>query len=66
MKAVILAGGYGTRLSEETHLKPKPINNPKTAVWEYLKDHPKFEIDKTIQHKLLITVAPDGYLRRVG
>lgn len=40
-------------------------NNPKTAVWEYLKTHPEFEIDKTIQHKLLITVAPDGYLRRV-
>lgn len=40
-------------------------NNPKTAVWEYLKTHPEFEIDKTVQHKLLITVAPDGYLRRV-
>ena len=25
MKAVILAGGLGTRLSEETHLKPKPM-----------------------------------------
>jgi cephalosporin hydroxylase len=43
-----------------------PGNNPKTAVWEYLKSHPEFEIDKSIQHKLLITVAPDGYLRRVG
>jgi cephalosporin hydroxylase len=42
-----------------------PGDNPKTAVWEYLKDHPEFEIDKTIQHKLLITVAPDGYLKRV-
>ena len=41
-------------------------NNPKTAVWEYLKTHPEFEIDKGIQHKLLITVAPDGYLLRVG
>jgi cephalosporin hydroxylase len=41
-------------------------NNPKTAVWEYLKSHPQFEIDKAIQHKLLITVAPDGYLKRVG
>lgn len=40
-------------------------NNPKTAVREYLRTHPEFEIDKTIQHKLLITVAPDGYLRRV-
>ena len=42
-----------------------PGNNPKTAVWEYLKTHPEFEIDKNIQHKLLITVAPDGYLKRV-
>lgn len=40
-------------------------DNPKTAVWEYLKMHPEFEIDKSIQHKLLITVAPDGYLKRV-
>jgi cephalosporin hydroxylase len=43
-----------------------PGNNPKTAVWEYLKTHPEFEIDKSIQHKLLITVAPDGYLKCVG
>jgi cephalosporin hydroxylase len=42
-----------------------PGNNPKTAVWEYLKTHPEFEIDKDIQYKLLITVAPDGYLKRV-
>ena len=41
-------------------------NNPKTAVHEYLKTHPEFEIDKGIQHQLLITVAPDGYLGRVG
>jgi cephalosporin hydroxylase len=42
-----------------------PGDNPKTAVWEYLKTHPEFEIDKSIQHKLLITVAPDGYLKRI-
>jgi cephalosporin hydroxylase len=40
-------------------------NNPKTAVWEFLKSHSEFEIDRDIQHKLQITVAPDGYLRRV-
>jgi cephalosporin hydroxylase len=40
-------------------------NNPKTAVWEYLKTHPEFEIDKNIDYKLLISVAPDGYLKRV-
>jgi cephalosporin hydroxylase len=38
-------------------------NNPKTAVHEFLKTDSRFEIDKSIQHKLLITVAPDGYLR---
>lgn len=42
-----------------------PDNNPKTAVWEFLKSHPEFEIDRDIQHKLQITVAPDGFLRRV-
>lgn len=25
MKAVILAGGFGTRISEESHLRPKPM-----------------------------------------
>lgn len=52
-------------------------NNPKTAVWEYLrrlkeegrKDENdnllQYEIDNCIAHKLLITVAPDGYLKRI-
>lgn len=52
-------------------------NNPKTAVWEYLrclKEEGRkaadgyrlnFEIDKTIENKLIITAAPDGYLRRI-
>jgi cephalosporin hydroxylase len=43
-----------------------PGDNPKTAVWEYLKTHTEFQIDKTIQNKLLITVAPDGYLKRIA
>lgn len=43
-----------------------PGDNPKTAVWEYLKTHPEFEIDKSIHQKLVLTVAPDGYLKRVG
>jgi cephalosporin hydroxylase len=42
-----------------------PGNNPKTAVWEYLRTHPEFEIDKSIEDKLLITVAPDGFLKRL-
>lgn len=41
-------------------------DNPKTAVHAYLANHPGFEIDRSIQDKLLITVAPDGFLRRVA
>ena len=40
-------------------------NNPKTAVWEYLKQNDNFEIDHQIDNKLLISVAPEGYLKRV-
>ena len=52
-------------------------DNPKTAVWEYLRllseegraavdgGNLAFQIDKEIENKLLITVAPDGYLKRV-
>lgn len=41
-------------------------NNPKTAVWEFLKTHTEFKVDKEIQNKLLITVAPDGYLKKIA
>lgn len=41
-----------------------PGDNPKTAVREYLKTHPEFEIDKAIETKLMLTVAPGGFLRR--
>jgi cephalosporin hydroxylase len=40
-------------------------NNPKTAVWEFLKNNDRFIIDKEIENKLQITVAPDGYLKCV-
>ncbi len=40
-------------------------NNPKTAVFEFLKTNSNFKIDKSIDNKLLISVAPDGYLKRV-
>lgn len=42
-----------------------PGDNPKTAVWEYLKTHSEYEIDESLPDKLQITVAPDGYLKRV-
>src|SRR5436190_22174083 len=40
-------------------------NNPKTAVYEFLKENDSFEIDSSIDDKLLISVAPEGYLKRV-
>lgn len=42
-----------------------PGNNPKTAIREFLKTTDRFVIDHNISNKLLITVAPDGYLRRI-
>lgn len=40
-------------------------NNPKTAVREFLKSHPEFSIDKSIDNKLLISTAHEGYLKRI-
>ncbi|MBD8574390.1 cephalosporin hydroxylase family protein [Pseudomonas syringae] len=42
-----------------------PGDNPKTAVWQYLKESSDFEIDRRVDNKLLLSVAPDGYLLRV-
>ena len=39
-------------------------NSPRTAVIEFLKDHTEFVVDESIQNKLLITVAPGGYMKR--
>ncbi|MDO8651587.1 MAG: cephalosporin hydroxylase family protein [Undibacterium sp.] len=44
----------------------QPGNSPKTAVHSYLQIHPEFEIDRGMQHKLQITVAPDGFLKRIN
>lgn len=42
-----------------------PGDNPKTAVRKYLEAHTEFEIDQAVENKILITVAPSGYLRRI-
>ena len=42
-----------------------PGNNPKTAVRAFLQETDAFVVDQDIEAKLLITVAPEGYLRRV-
>ena len=39
-------------------------DNPKTAVFEYVKTNPNFVIDRDISDKLCITVAPEGFLKR--
>ncbi len=40
-------------------------NNPKTAVWEFLAQTDRFQIDNDLENKLLLTVAPDGHLKCV-
>jgi cephalosporin hydroxylase len=40
-------------------------NNPKTAVADFLKRNDRFEVDREIDGKLLMSVAPGGYLRCV-
>jgi cephalosporin hydroxylase len=41
-------------------------DNPKTALHEWLRGAPDFEIDHAMTQKLMVTVAPDGFLRRKG
>lgn len=41
-----------------------PGNNPATALQRWLKDHPEFSVDAAMDDKLLISVAPGGYLKR--
>jgi cephalosporin hydroxylase len=50
-------------LSADRHWGPG--DNPKTAVHKWLPHNPHFEIDTQIDAKLLISVAPDGYLKRL-
>jgi glucose-1-phosphate cytidylyltransferase len=50
MKAVILAGGYGTRISEESHLKPKPMIEigGKPIIWHIMKIYATYGINDFI------------------
>ena len=59
MKAVILAGGLGTRISEETHLRPKPMIEVggKPILWHIMKIYSKFGINDFI-----ICLGYKGYL----
>jgi len=59
MKAVILAGGLGTRLSEETHLKPKPMVEigGRPILWHILKIYSAHGI-----HDFIICAGYKGYV----
>lgn len=59
MKVVILAGGYGTRISEETHLKPKPMVEVggKPLLWHIMKHYSSYGINEFI-----ICCGYKGYL----
>jgi len=59
VKAVILAGGFGTRISEETHLKPKPMIEigGKPILWHIMKSYSAYGI-----HDFIICLGYKGYL----
>ncbi len=59
MKAVILAGGLGTRLSEETHLKPKPMIEigGMPILWHIMKIYSAYGI-----HEFIICTGYKGYV----
>ena len=53
------------QLPLQTH-RPRPWgpgNNPKTAIDQFLRETDRFEVDKAIEHKLLFTCNPGGYLQ---
>lgn len=59
MKVVILAGGYGTRISEESHLKPKPMieigDHP--ILWHIMKIYSQYGF-----HEFIICLGYKGYV----
>lgn len=59
MKAVILAGGYGTRISEETHLRPKPMIEigGKPMLWHIMKLYAHYGI-----HDFIVCLGYKGYV----
>jgi glucose-1-phosphate cytidylyltransferase len=50
MKAVILAGGFGTRLSEETNIKPKPMIEigERPIIWHIMKTYSEYGVNDFI------------------
>ena len=63
MKVVILAGGFGSRLSEETIIKPKPMVEigAKPIIWHILKIYSYFGLNKFILSSLGLFVLKFSY-----
>ena len=63
MKAVILAGGLGNRISEETHLKPKPMVEigGKPILWHILKIYSAHGINEFV-----ICCGYKGYVNKTA
>ena len=59
MKAIILAGGYGTRLSEETGVKPKPMVKigERPILWHIMKIYATYG-----SHEFIICLGYKGYI----
>lgn len=73
MKAVILADGRGARISEGSHLRPKPMIEIGCQPISLAHDEAvraaedrRFLSDEYVNGKLLMTSSPRGYLRRIA
>jgi cephalosporin hydroxylase len=65
---IIVLDTFVEDLPEDVQSSDRPWgrgNNPKTAVFEFMKANPRFEISKKIEDKIQISVAYSGYLRCV-
>ncbi|UQZ91339.1 cephalosporin hydroxylase (plasmid) [Deltaproteobacteria bacterium Smac51] len=66
---LVVFDGLVEQFPEESVAAGRPWgagDNPLTATREFLKTHPEFEADRDIENKLLITAAPEGWLKRKG
>src|SRR3990167_4860662 len=59
LKVVILAGGFGTRISEESHLKPKPMIEigGRPILWHIMKIYSHYGF-----HEFIICLGYKGYI----
>lgn len=58
---------YVDDIPEIVQNRPRPWgagNNPKTAIREFLRENKDFEVDEVLENKLLLTLCPNGYIRR--